>query len=67
MAQQPREQWATRTGFLLTAIGSAIGLGNIWRSPAVAYENGGGAFIPLLVVRTRQRQRLGRRVRQQLC
>jgi NSS family neurotransmitter:Na+ symporter len=29
MAKQPREQWATRTGFLLAAIGSAIGLGNI--------------------------------------
>ncbi|MEN3585571.1 sodium-dependent transporter [Streptomyces sp. ZYX-F-203] len=50
MANQPREQWATRTGFLLAAIGSAIGLGNIWRFPAVAYDNGGGAFLfPYLV------------------
>lgn len=44
-----REQWGTRTGFVLAAIGSAIGLGNIWRFPYVAYENGGGAFfIPYL-------------------
>ncbi|MUL41185.1 sodium-dependent transporter [Streptomonospora sp. PA3] len=50
MSQQNREQWGTRTGFLLAAIGSAIGLGNIWRFPYVAYDNGGGAFlIPYLV------------------
>lgn len=45
-----REQWGGQTGFILAAIGSAIGLGNIWRFPGVAYENGGGAFlIPYLV------------------
>lgn len=44
-----RSQWGTRAGFVLAAVGSAIGLGNIWRFPAVAYENGGGAFfIPYL-------------------
>lgn len=40
-----RDQWGTKVGFLLAAIGSAIGLGNIWRYPYVVYENGGGAFL----------------------
>lgn len=40
-----RSQWGTRIGFLMAAMGSAIGLGNIWRFPATAYENGGGAFF----------------------
>jgi NSS family neurotransmitter:Na+ symporter len=40
-----RPQWGTRVGFIMAAAGSAIGLGNIWRFPAVAYENGGGAFF----------------------
>lgn len=42
---EKRESWGGRTAFIVAAISSAIGLGNIWRFPGVAYENGGGAFI----------------------
>lgn len=49
-AEPPREQWSGQLGFILAAIGSAVGLGNIWRFPGTAYDNGGGAFlIPYLV------------------
>lgn len=45
-----RESFAGRKAFILTAVGSAVGLGNIWRFPYVTYENGGGAFmIPYLI------------------
>src|SRR5690625_6824985 len=45
-----RETFARRSAFIFAAIGSAIGLGNIWRFPYVAYDSGGGAFIiPYLV------------------
>lgn len=40
-----RETWATRAGFILAAVGSAVGLGNIWRFPYMTAENGGAAFL----------------------
>ena len=45
-----RGLWSTRFGFYLVAIGSACGLGNIWRFPYVVGENGGGAFVLLYAV-----------------
>ena len=45
-----REMFGSRNVFIFAAIGSAVGLGNIWRFPYITYDNGGGAFIiPYLV------------------
>ncbi|MFP4243700.1 MAG: sodium-dependent transporter [Ectothiorhodospira sp.] len=38
-------QWSSKLAFVLAATGSAVGLGNIWRFPYIAGENGGGAFV----------------------
>ena len=67
-----RDRWNSRTAFIMAAIGSAVGLGNVWRFPYVAYESGGGAFlipyfialftagIPMLILEMGLGQRLQR-------
>ncbi len=43
-------QWSNRLMFILAATGSAVGLGNIWKFPYIAGENGGGAFVLVYLV-----------------
>ena len=43
-------QWSGRLAFILAATGSAVGLGNIWKFPYIAGENGGGAFVLVYLV-----------------
>lgn len=49
-ANSGREQWGSKLGFILAAAGSAIGLGNIWKFPYIAGENGGASFIFIYLI-----------------
>lgn len=47
---QGERQWGSRFGYLMVAAGAAIGLGNIWRFPYLAYEGGGGVFLIVYII-----------------
>lgn len=42
--------WSSRTAFIIATTGAAVGLGNIWRFPYIAGQNGGGAFVLVYVL-----------------
>ncbi|XP_053607702.1 sodium-dependent nutrient amino acid transporter 1-like isoform X2 [Plodia interpunctella] len=49
--QPERAEWGNQIDFLMSCIATSVGLGNVWRFPFVAYQNGGGAFlIPYIIV-----------------
>lgn len=50
MTTNIKNQWSSQMGFILAAIGSAVGLGNIWKFPYLTGEYGGGAFVIIYLV-----------------
>ena len=50
MVMNTRETLCSRLGIIMGSVGSAVGLGNIWRFPYIAGENGGGAFLLIYLI-----------------
>ena len=48
--ENKRPVWTSKYAFIVTAIGSAVGLGNIWRFPYVMGQNGGAIFLAVYIL-----------------
>ena len=46
---EKRGQWGSKFGFIMAAAGSAVGLGNLWKFPYLAGQNGGGVFVVVYI------------------
>ena len=59
------KKWSSSLGFIIACVGSAVGLGNIWKFPYITYENGGGAFVLVYLLAILPKLPLIQRKRQQ--
>lgn len=50
LANFVHESWSSRLGFMMATIGTAVGLGNLWRFPYITGVNGGGAFVLVYII-----------------